>query len=90
MLGYYFAGTVVHSMDKNKMSGLDSDDKPNYMRWSGFGLEFGGVIALFCYAGYQLDERFSSSPWFLLSGFFLGFIGMMYLLYKEIKKFNDK
>ena len=55
------------------------------MKWSGLGVEFAGVIILFCYFGYKLDEKFQTSPWFLLAGFFLGFIGMLYIIIKDTR-----
>ena len=54
-----------------------------YARWLGFGVEFCGVLAVCCYIGYKLDQRLSTSPWFLLAGFFLGFVGMLYIVIKE-------
>jgi F0F1-type ATP synthase assembly protein I len=54
-----------------------------YTRWLGFGVEFGGVLAVFCYLGYKLDQKLNTSPWFLLAGFFLGFVGMLYIVIKE-------
>ncbi|MGD0573504.1 MAG: AtpZ/AtpI family protein [Sedimentisphaerales bacterium] len=55
------------------------------MKWSGLGVEFAGVVFLFCYFGYKLDEKFQTSPWFLLAGFFLGFIGMLYIIIKDTR-----
>ena len=55
------------------------------MKWSGLGVEFAGVIFLFCFFGYRLDEKFRTSPWFLLAGFFLGFIGMLYIIIKDTR-----
>jgi F0F1-type ATP synthase assembly protein I len=55
------------------------------MKWSGLGVEFAGVIILFCFFGYKLDEKFQTSPWFLLAGFFLGFIGMLYIIIKDTR-----
>ena len=55
------------------------------MKWSGLGIEFAGVIILFCFFGYKLDEKFQTSPWFLLAGFFLGFIGMLYIIIKDTR-----
>ena len=55
------------------------------MKWSGLGIEFTGVIILFCYFGYKLDEKLQTSPWFLLAGFFLGFIGMLYIIIKDTR-----
>jgi len=71
-------------MDKLKVSSQDSCSKPNYIKWASFGFEFGGVIAIFCYMGYQLDTAINSSPYFLLAGFFLSFTGMLYLIFKQI------
>jgi F0F1-type ATP synthase assembly protein I len=67
-----------------------NDNKQNYARWLGFGIEFAGVVGLFCYIGYKLDEVLNTSPWFLLGGFFVGFIGMFYLLIKEARNIRDK
>jgi len=64
--------------DKNKWQSL--------IKWSGLGIEFAGVILIFTYFGYKLDEKFNTLPWFLLGGFFIGFIGMFYLIIKDIKK----
>jgi len=59
------------------------DYRQRYSRWLGFGIEFCGVLAIFCYIGYKLDQRLSSSPWLLLVGFFVGFAGMLYMILKE-------
>jgi F0F1-type ATP synthase assembly protein I len=56
----------------------------NYTKWLGFGTEFGGVIAVFCYIGYRIDAAINTSPYFLLAGFFVSFIGMLYLIIKEV------
>jgi F0F1-type ATP synthase assembly protein I len=55
-------------------------------KWSGLGIELCGVVALFTFFGYKLDEKFQTSPWLLLAGFFVGLIGMMYLIFKDILK----
>lgn len=79
---------VSGNMDKNKTSGRDSKDKNDLVRWTGFGFEFCGVILVLCYIGYKIDNALSSSPYFLLGGFFIGFIGMFYLLYKQVNNGN--
>jgi F0F1-type ATP synthase assembly protein I len=67
-----------------------SDDKQNYARWLGFGIEFGGTIAIFCYIGYKLDEALKTSPLFLLAGFFVAFISMLYLIFKQARNIKGK
>ena len=59
-------------------------------KWLSFGIEFGVVAATFCYIGYQLDAALDTSPLFLLAGFFVSFIGMLYLAFKQIKNIRHK
>jgi len=62
----------------------DTDRDRKSLRWMGFGLEFIGVLAIFSYAGWWLDQKMAHNfPWLMMLGFGVGFIGMMYLLYKE-------
>ena len=58
-------------------------NRNNYTRWFGFGIEFCGVLGVFCYIGYRIDQALNTEPWFLVGGFFVGFAGMFYLLLKE-------
>ena len=52
----------------------------------GAGIEFCGVIAIFSYIGYRLDSFLDTGgPFLLITGFFISFIGMMYLFYKDSK-----
>jgi F0F1-type ATP synthase assembly protein I len=64
-------------------------DKVDYYRWLGFGFEFCGVVGFFCYVGYRLDGYFGTSPWLLLAGFFVGFLGIMYSTIKDLWKKGD-
>ena len=66
-----------------KGSSPQDDDKADYMRWAGVGIEFCGVLGIFCYLGYRLDEALNTSPWLLVVGFFMGFAGMLYILIKQ-------
>ena len=63
----------------------DSKKWQALMKWSGLGIEFVGVIVLFCYFGFKLDEKLQTSHWFFLAGFFLGFIGMLYIIIKDTR-----
>ncbi|MBN1764742.1 MAG: AtpZ/AtpI family protein [Sedimentisphaerales bacterium] len=62
-----------------------SSDTFNSMRWMSYGLELAGVIGIFTYGGYKLDEKLQTLPWLMIAGFFIGFVGMMYLLWKELR-----
>lgn len=62
----------------------------HWQRWAGIGFEFAGVIAVFVYMGYVADEKFGTGPWLLLTGFFVGFVGMLYLVFKEVWKIGSK
>ena len=67
----------THQKDKPQRSGL---------QWMGAGIEFCGVIAIFSYIGYRLDSFLDTGgPFLLITGFFISFIGMMYLFYKDSK-----
>ena len=60
------------------------DDMPKHgYRWIGAGIEFCGVIGLFSYMGYRLDGFLDSSPFLLITGFLISFIGMVYIFYKD-------
>ena len=69
-------------------TGREKKDETQHssLRWMGAGIEFCGVISIFCYIGHKLDEHFKTGPFLLLTGFFVGFIGMVYLFYKDSKR----
>jgi F0F1-type ATP synthase assembly protein I len=68
----------------------DQKNRQLHSKLLGTGFEFGGTIAVFCYIGYRLDEKWHTSPYCLLGGFFLSFIAMLYLLFKETKDMRRK
>jgi len=69
---------------KPKNEPQNNNNNQNYAKLIGFGIEFCGVLAVFCYFGYKLDQYFhTTGPWLLLAGFFIGFLGMFYILFKE-------
>jgi F0F1-type ATP synthase assembly protein I len=67
-----------------------SGDKRTYARWAGLGIEFGGVVIVFCAIGYWLDQQWNTSPWFLLTGFFVAFVGMLYNIWKQTWDMRQK
>jgi F0F1-type ATP synthase assembly protein I len=63
-----------------------NDAQRSGLQWMGAGIEFCGVIGIFSYIGYRLDKFLDTGgPFLLITGFFIGFIGMTYLFYKESK-----
>jgi F0F1-type ATP synthase assembly protein I len=54
-----------------------------YLKWLGIGVEFCGVLGVFCYIGYKIDEHFGTSPLYFIVSFFFAFIGMFYLMLKQ-------
>ncbi len=70
-----------------KKSDLDGKffDRKN-LRWTSIGLEFGGTVMIFFLAGFLLDRKLHTWPILAIIGFFIGFAGMLYLIYKEMDK----
>jgi drug/metabolite transporter (DMT)-like permease len=60
-----------------------TDQHDNAAQWLSLGLEFAGVLAIFSYGGYRLDEAWKTEPWCLLGGFFIALSGMLYLTFKR-------
>ena len=69
----------------DKISG-DKKFDSGLMKWANLGVEFGVTAAVFCYVGYRIDAAYESSPFFMLGGFFVSFIGLLYLTFRQIKK----
>ena len=73
-----------NSSDASEKKSSSSSSTQQSYRWMGYGVEFIGVIGLFMWLGHLADEKFQTSgPWWLLTGFFVAFIGMIYMLLKE-------
>lgn len=68
---------------QQQSSSPKKDEYRGYGRWAGIGFEFVGVLAVFCYMGYKLDEMLNTSPWFMLAAFAVGFLGMFYIILKQ-------
>jgi F0F1-type ATP synthase assembly protein I len=48
------------------------------------------VVAVFCAIGYWLDQKWNTSPWLLLTGFFIGFASMFYNIWKQTGSMRQK
>lgn len=57
---------------------------PSTGDYAGMGLQFGGSIVLFAYAGYWLDRRLGTSPWLLLLLVFVGAGAAFYSMYRRL------
>jgi len=56
---------------------------PEWIRYSGVGLELAGAVAGFALLGYWVDRRFATQPWGVLIGVMLGLVGGLYNLVRE-------
>jgi len=66
-----------------EMSGKNEKKRPEWLRFSGVGLEFAAAVAGFALVGWWVDRRWNTSPWGLLIGAALGLIGGTYNLIRE-------
>ncbi len=61
-------------------------DGPNWMQYSGIGVEFSAAVAGFALFGFWIDRHYGSRPWGLVIGAALGLIGGTYNLIKKSMK----
>ena len=52
--------------------------------FAGIGVQFAMAILVFTGAGYWIDRRLGTSPWFLILGVFAGAAGGFYSMYRKI------
>ena len=74
--------------DAEKPSAAGEDQLSRGMRrWLGLGVELAGVLAIFSYGGWRLDQWLGHRvPWLAMVGFGVSFVGMMYLLWRETEE----
>jgi F0F1-type ATP synthase assembly protein I len=58
-------------------------DRPTWLRFSGIGVEFAGVVIGFTLIGLWIDRHYDKSPWGVVIGSSLGLVGGMYNLIRE-------
>ena len=51
---------------------------PDWVRYSGSGLELAGAVAGFALVGYWIDRHYGTDPWGLVVGLILGLVGGLY------------
>jgi F0F1-type ATP synthase assembly protein I len=64
------------------------DDRKNveqkYLRFAGVGVQYALTILLLTFAGIWLDDKFGTSPLFLVVLLVLGFVGATWTLIREV------
>lgn len=63
---------------------LDAGKAKSLYRHTGAGMAFAFSILVFVLAGWWIDGKFDTSPWFLLLGLFLGFPLALYSLVNKL------
>ena len=56
---------------------------PEWVRYSGIGLELAGATAGLALVGYWVDGKFGTTPWGTLIGVVIGIVGGLYNLVRE-------
>jgi F0F1-type ATP synthase assembly protein I len=59
-------------------------DELNIGSFAGVGLQFAVAIILFLFAGRWADQKFGTSPIFLLAGVFIGGGGAFFSMYRRL------
>lgn len=70
---------------------MDSRQRPDsdLFRYSSMGVEFIAAVGLCVAAGWWLDRRLGTSPWFMLGGLALGFAAGLYRLIGVVRPPKD-
>lgn len=74
---------------RSDSSGTDrTDNRGNMRRFSGLGVTFTMLIALFTVGGYVLGRLVGGMAVFVLVGMFTGFAAALYYLYLKLKELD--
>jgi hypothetical protein len=74
-------------MDQDKPTPTGQKPSNSYLKYGGFAMQLFAGIGLAAWAGYKLDQNLNLQfPAFLLSFVFVVFGGMMYMMYRNLKK----
>ena len=60
-------------------------NKSTLARFAGLGIQLATTLLIAGFLGYWLDEKFHTSPLFILLMILASFVGMMYKLFQIIK-----
>lgn len=62
----------------------------NWAIFTGIAFEMGGTIFVCAWLGQKMDERYpSNNNWFTLGFVLFGLLASVFLVLKQLKKFND-
>lgn len=61
-----------------------------YLEYAGLGVEIAASFSVPILIGYWLDERYQTSPWFLLVGIFTGILLMLSIFVKIARDTNNQ
>ena len=53
-------------------------------RYGALGLQFAASVGLLAWGGHWLDGRFGTTPWLLIGGAFLGFLGSIVAILRSV------
>ncbi len=56
---------------------------PDWVRYSGVGLELAAAVAGFTLAGLWIDRHYGTRPWGAVAGVILGLVGGLYNLVRQ-------
>ena len=64
--------------------GADQSDSLEVRSFAGVGLQFAASLVIFLLGGQWLDQRFGTSPVFVLAGVFIGGGAAFYSMYRRL------
>jgi len=67
----------------------DAAERRKLWRFAGVGIEFAATVAIFSYGGYWLDQHFGWGSKATITGTIIAVVGGLYLLIKQVIKFNE-
>ncbi|HAH31868.1 MAG TPA: hypothetical protein DCL44_06090 [Elusimicrobia bacterium] len=69
---------------------MSNQPDQNYWKYAQIGLELAVSVLFGFWAGYQLDIKMGTSPWFMLGGSAGGMAAGFYLVIRELFKKEEK
>lgn len=68
------------------------DNDANFMaiglRFTAVAFEFVGMLGILGFVGHKVDEKYGVDPWGLLAGLLLGLGLGLFVMYRQLEKFN--